>query len=242
MKKVLFLSVIALAILASGCKKNKSKALEYNDSNPINMVLRGYHQIEASSEYDITYKSLNETAVTVTKSGKLYGKNVGEAQVKIDNGYESKTVDVIVDLFTEPTFEFGCNPNRIKSLYGQPLAAGYVDTILVYQYTSNDGYSYACGEMDFFFYDGRYFESDVFIRPNVEVLMNRYLNDNFILDTILGDTMSIYRHQLDNNIICGKYASHNQWDEWCLFYARANQEKSFANVLKRRPRSSKLRY
>lgn len=242
MKKVLFISVLAFAILATGCKKEKSKSLEYNDSNPINMVLRGEHQIDVSSAYDITYKSLNETAVTVTQSGKLYGKNVGEAKVQIDNGYESRTIDVIVDLFTEPTFEFGCNTGRIKALYGEPIAAGYVDTILVYQYTTNTGYSYACGEMDFFFYNGQYFESDVYIRPNVEILLNRYLDENFTLDTIVGDTLSLYRYQLDNNIICGKYASHNQWDEWCLFYARADQEKSFANVLKRRPRSSKLRY
>lgn len=242
MKKVLFISVLAFAILATGCKKEKSKSLEYNDSNPINMVLRGEHQIDVSSAYDITYKSLNETTVTVTKSGKLYGKNVGEAKVQIDNGYESRTIDVIVDLFTEPTFEFGCNTGRIKALYGEPIAAGYVDTILVYQYTTNTGYSYACGEMDFFFYNGQYFESDVYIRPNVEILLNRYLEENFTLDTIVGDTLSLYRYQLDNNIICGKYASHNQWDEWCLFYARVDQEKSFANVLKRRPRSSKLRY
>lgn len=253
MKKVLFLSVIALAILASGCKKNKSKALEYNDSNPINMVLRGYHQIEASSEYDITYKSLNETAVTVTKSGKLYGKNVGEAQVKIDNGYESRTIDVIVDLFTEPTFEFGCNTGRIKALYGEPIAAGYVDTILVYTYTTNNGYSYACGQMDFFFYNGSYFESDVYIRPNVEVLLNRYLNENFTaIDTLkvynpyIEDSTdaAIFRNKLDNNVMCGKYAAQNEpYNEWLIFYFPVdNSEKSFANVLKRRPRSSKLRY
>lgn len=242
MKKLLFISIISFAILATGCKKDKSKALEYNDSNPINMVLRGEHQISATSEYDITYKSLNETVVTVTKTGKLYGKNVGEAQVKLDNGYESKTIDVIVDLFTEPTFEFGCNTNRIRTLYGTPYAAGYADTILVYQYTANNGYSYACGEMDFFFYNGQYFESDVYIRQNVSGPLDQYLNDNFRLDTIIGDTLKIYRNLLDNDIICGKYASHNTWNEWCLFYARADQEKSVANFLNRRPRSSKLRY
>ena len=245
MKKTLILLAI-LAVFATGCKKDKSKSLNYNDSNPIEMVLQGYHQIQATSDYDITYKAINNNSnievVTVDGSGKIYGKNVGSGQVKISNGYEDQTVDVNVALFREPTFDFGCNTSKIRDLYGRPLQSSYIsDTILVYQYTASQGYSYACGEMDFFFYNGAYYESDVYIRPSVEYLLNNYLNDNFRLDTIMGDTLSVYRHKIYNDIICGKFASHNQWNEWCLFYIQANQEKSVANILKRRPRSSKLR-
>lgn len=254
MKKILFVSIISIAILATGCKKDKSKSLEYNDSNPINMVLRGEHQINASSEYDITYQSLNETAVTVTSTGKLYGKNVGEAQVKLDNGYESKTIDVKVDLFTEPTFEFGCSPSRIRTLYGTPNA-GYVDTILVYQYTADGGYSWACGEMDFFFYDGQYFESTVYLRPNVEGLLNNYLNENFNhirdihdsivspythIDTII--TISIYRNKIDEDIVCRKAPSLNKWHELLLLYYSNPPQNLCDNSLKTLPLSSKLRY
>ena len=233
MKKLLFISIISFAILATGCKKDKSKALEYNDSNPINMVLRGEHQISATSEYDITYKSLNETVVTVTKTGKLYGKNVGEAQVKLDNGYESKTIDVIVDLFTEPTFEFGCNTNRIRTLYGTPYAAGYADTILVYQYTANNGYSYACGEMDFFFTDGKYIEADLYIRDGVEYLLENYITENFNpMDTIylhLSETDSVltfrYRNKVEDHVILGKYPSGNQYNETLLFYYHESENR-----------------
>ena len=248
MKKVLLLLVISIALLTTSCKKDKSKSLNYNDSNPISMVLQGHHQIQASSDYDITYSAINEgnkEVVTVTSDGNLYGKNVGNAKVKLDNGHENKTVDVIVDLFREPTFEFGCNTSRIRELYGKPYQSGYIsDTILAYQYTSNNGYSYACGEMDFFFYDGAYYESDVYIRPNVELMLNKYLQDNFDLDSIYGDTLSIYVNKINTNVICGKYASHNQWNEWCLFYFEDNDDnaKSVANFLNKRPRSSKLRY
>ena len=245
MKKVVFFLII-LAVLATGCKKKKSKDLNYNDSDPIEMVLRGNHQIQASSDYDISYTALNPnfTVIEVSNGGNIYGKNVGNARVKIDNSYDSRVVDVVVSLFRQPTFEFGCASSRIRDLYGRPFESGYLpgDTILCYRYTASNGYSYACGEMDFFFLNGSYYESDVYIRPSVEYLLNNYLNDNFRLDTILGDTLSVYRYKLDESIICGKFASHNQWNEWCLFYIQLNQEKSLANILKRRPRSSKFLY
>ena len=252
MKKTLFFMMI-LAVLATGCKKdNKSKSLNYNDTDPIVMALSGlYHDfdraIKVTSDYDITLTAINEPNHTVLSiyDGKLHGINVGNAKVKISNGYEDKTVDVIVDLFVEPTFDFGCNTSKIRELYGSPKASGYIsDTVLVYQYTTNKGYSYACGEMDFFFLNGAYYESDLYIRsfPPDDFLLNNYLNENFRLDTIIGDTLSVYRYNLDESIVCGKFATHNEWNEWCLFYVQLNQEKSVANILKRRPRSSKFLY
>ena len=259
MKKTLFF-VMILAVLATGCKKdNKSKSLNYNDSDPIVMALSGPeyipnvpthyfdHKIQVSSDYDITYSAINPNNIEVIKvssDGYIHGKNVGEARVKIDNGNEAKTVDVEVDLFIEPTFEFGCGTSRVRSLYGSPYQATYVeDTILLYRYTANHGYSYACGEMDFFFYDGEYFESDVYIKKSVDYLLGLYLEDNFVIDTALcNDTIDVYRNKLDSSIICGKFDPHNVWNEWCMFYVRLNEAKSFANVLNRRPRSSKLRY
>lgn len=256
MKKTLFILMISIAFLATGCKKDKSKTLNYNDSNPISLVLQGHHQIQASSDYNITYSAINEgnkEVITVTGAGNIYGKNVGAAKVKLDNGHESKIVDVKVDLFKEPTFDFGCGSSKIRELFGAPYQSAYInDTTLVYQYTANQGYSYACGEMDFFFNRGAYFEADVYIRKNCKYLLESiYLNNNFTLDEIkcdsttlanYGDTVFIYRNKLDDNIVCGKFASHNQWEEICLFYFRDNNEKSVANILKRRPRSSKFLY
>jgi len=250
MKKTVFFIMI-LAFLATGCKKDKSKSLNYSGANPIEMVLQEYYQIPASSEYDITYHASsdepNKEVITVNGSGLIYAKNVGSGKVHMSNGYENVTVDVNVSLFQQPTFEFGCRTSRIRELYGSPYNSQYInDTVLLYQYVAQYGYSYACGEMDFFFDEGSYFESDVYIRPNVEYLLNLYLEENFDIDTELSnDTLDVYRYKLDNNIICGKFDSHNQWNEFCLFYIQLAQntpEKSVANVLKRRPRSSKLRY
>ena len=260
MKKTLFFMII-LAIFATGCKKDKkSKSLNYNDSNPIVMALSGTttefdHKIQVTSDYDITYTAINNSdypVISVTSDGYIHGKNVGSAKVGISNGYESLTIDVDVDLFIEPTFEFGCTPSHIRGLYGEPRNEGYnPEGSLVFQYTGNHGYSYACGEMDFFFNEGSYYESDVYIRPTVEFLLDNYLTENFnfaydIQDTISPDTIvtvSIYKNKLDEDIICGKRLALNQWNEILLFYFRHEAtEKDFDRSLYIRPRSSKLRY
>ena len=257
MKKTVFFLII-LALLATGCKKKKSKDLNYNDSDPIEMVLRGNHQIQASSDYDISYSAINPnfTVIEVSNGGNIYGKNVGNAKVKIDNSYESRVIDVVVNLFKEPTFEFGCTSSRIRELYGRPFESGYLpgDTILCYRYTASNGYSYACGEMDFFFYNRRYYESDVYIRPKVEDLLDDYVNDNFNhtsdrFDTIVSpytqvDTIiktSYYRNKVNASLVCGITPSLNQWHEWVVFYYPSNPN-SRDNDLKRLPRSSKLWY
>lgn len=259
MRKTLFFMMI-LAVLATGCKNNKkSKSLNYSDSNPISMVLQGNHQIAASSDYDISYSAINSDphieVITVSGSGNIYGKNVGNAKVSLSNGYEEMTVDVNVALFTQPTFEFGCSSERIRALYGRPYNSGYnPEGKLVYQYTGSQGYSYACGEMDFFFNNGAYEESDVYIRPSVSYLLNNYLTENFnhyadindtipiseTQDTII--TLSVYKYKQDENIICGKRLALNQWNEILLFYFRNDPEKALDNSLKMRPRSSKFLY
>ena len=209
--------------------------LYYYDDNPIHLALMEEHKIADSSAYPIFYTTSDDTYVRVSDDGVLTGRNVGSAQVTLDNGFHSLTIDVIVDLFREPTFEFGCSTSRIRELYGTPLCSGYVnDTILVYQYTGTTGYSYACGEMDFFFDNGSYIEADVYIRPSVEYLLSRYLDENFTFVTILNDTISLYRNKIDNSVMCGKFDSHNQWNEICLFYFKDDIMKHSDAVLKRR--------
>ena len=253
MKKLVFLMVI-IAVITSGCKK-KSKSLDYSDSEPIQMVLQGKHQIQVSSEYDITYTILNtdpdKRVLTMPSEGMLYGFNVGHDKVKIDNGYESRIVDVDVSLFQVPTYEFGCSPSRIRQIYGKEFDHGTNPAgnyVLVY--CGKNGYSYACGEMDFFFDDDKYFESDVYIRSSAEFLLDNYLNEEFThlydtQDTFSQDSIipvSIYQNKNDETIFCGKRFALNEWGEIILFYFQHEEPDSIANCLKRRPRSSKFLY
>lgn len=225
--------MMILAIMATGCKK-KSQDLNYKESEPLELALRDEHKINVSSDYDVTYTSSNPLCVEANYhniNGNIFAKNVGSAQLTMSNGYNSKTVTVNVSLFIQPTFDFGCRPSVIESLYGQPYQSGYNpdDNYLVYRYTmkTNEGnYSWACGEMDFFFDDDKYVEADVYVREGVDYMLNKYLDDNFnIYDSLyihISETDSvfahIYRNKIDETVFCGKYFSGDQWNETKLFY------------------------
>ena len=248
MKKTLLFMLI-LALMATGCKKKR--ALNYNDSDPISMALLDYHQIQASSHHDISYTAINSnpnaTIIEVNSDGLIYGKNVGRAKVKLDNSYEERVIDVIVNLFREPTFSFGCSVSKIASLYGTPKNEdqGWLpgDSIFYYRYLWGSNItSWTCPEVDFFFKNGAYYEADAYIKYDFEDLLNNYLTDNFNYYTTLGDTLDVYKYKKDTTIICCKFASHNPWNEWCVFYYKNEPANSLDRALKNLPRSSKLRY
>lgn len=236
MKKVLILLAV-LAIFAAGCKKKeKSQSLNYYDSDPISMVLREYRGINVSSDYDISYSTSDDLLLEVSGRGLLYGKGVGEAQVTMSNGYESKTVGVVIDLFQEPSYEFGCPPSRIRELFGDPRETGYNDDgYLVYNYFKPNSYDpYACGQRLFYFDDNKYFRAYYLINPQVDVRLEQYLNQKFIpVDTVLGvinegDTDSIpfyiYKSRIDETIICEKFETGNINNEFGLIYYQLEEE------------------
>ena len=241
-----FLLIAILAILTTSCnKKEKSKSLNYSGSNTVTIALRDNYQINADSDYDISYSTSNSNVVTVSQNGLIYGKNVGQAQVTFTNSYESRTVDVNVDLFVEPTFEFGCNTQRIKNLYGSPYNSGNTSSgLLVYQYTQKTDYgyySYACGEMDFFFSSGAYVEADLYIREGLDALLNNYIDENFILyDTVQqiahnNDTVDcyLYRNKIDPTVTMGKFQSGNQYNETILYYYQPDNDVKWTPRLER---------
>lgn len=234
----------ALTLTLFSCKEKKSKSLNYNDSDPLSIVLQETRTVDATSDYDISYRSSNTGVLTIQNAGIIFGKNVGQAQLTLDNGYESKTVDVNVDLFRDPSLNFGCPSSEIKSQFGKPFKAGYnQEGYLVYVYTGSDGYSYACGEMDFFFESNRYIEANVYIRKNLNSLLNNHLNKDFTLtDTIkvynpnISDSTDalLYRYRDDNDIVCVRYPSENGFLETMLIYTRLD-EKGYIRKLLRNP-------
>ena len=253
MKKTLIILALVLAVLATGCKKEeKSKSLSFNGRIPYVMALRDTTALPVASEYDVTVTSSNTNVVRPYAGSVVIAWNVGVTTLAISNGYESITVPVEVELFIEPTFEFGCNPSYIRALYGAPYTAFYDNGILRYIYTAYNGYSWACGQMDFLFEDGEYIESQVYINPRVETRLNNYINENFnaydtimVYNPIIEDSVvcHVYTNKLDPTVRMGKYPSGDEWDEIFLFYIQELPTKKFdASSLKMRPRSSKFLY
>ena len=229
MKKTQILLIVAAALLATSCNK-KSKDLNYNGENPIVMALLDTIQPDIDSDYDVMMTSDNNNIVTILKNGSVCGKNVGETNINMDNGYNKLTIPVNVELFIEPTFDFGCSADEIIKHHGEPDFR-FGDSIIVYGNSNNNNMfvSYACTQMVFYLNNNaKYYESDVYIKKELDYLLNKYLEDNFIFDTIItnDDKEYFYYHnKADSRIMCGKVKNANQWEDFCLFYYRANGHK-----------------
>lgn len=230
MKRSYILLIIAMVFVATSCKKNKEldRELRYNGPNPIEMALRDKVLLEFESDYNVTVSSDNNSYVTILSGGYVYGKNVGEANVKINNYYNEVTIPVKVKLFMEPTFDFGCGVERIIEYEGVPNY-NYGDTILIYGNANVTSMfiSYTCTQKSYYLSaNGRYYESDVYLKSDMEYLLGVYLENNFIFDSTyhVSDSLAydMYHGKTDSGLKCGKFGKANQWGDYCLFYYRLN--------------------
>lgn len=221
MKKKYAILLIAIALITTACNK-KNQDLNYNGANPIKIALRDTLKLDIKSDYDVTLTSDNERDVAVIDGNSIYGKNVGSANVKMDNGYKNLTVPVTVDLFIEPSFNFGCSMSDIINDFGEPDYS-YGDSTIVYGNANNNNnfVSYTCTQMNYFFNDGAYYMSSVYIKKLVDFQLDKYLDDHFVFDSIF-TTDSIeyfmYHGKDDIHLKCDKIEGVNDWNDNCLFY------------------------
>lgn len=246
MKKFL-LVLLGVTLLFTSCKKDNS--IKYEGSDVVNIVLLEEFYLKATSNSEITYQSNNESFVTVNSEGKVFGKNVGKANVTISNGDESIVVKVIVSLFEEPTLDFGSTPEQIKDIYGNPKH-NYGDSIFIYG-SGNDWYSFAVWEMDFFFVNNAYIESDLYIRNDLSVRIDEFIDSKYyfqseVNDTIYSDDNNSYEvitgyiylnaeNPEDADILIGKIYDADEFGDICLFYTpfHYNREYDFKNFIHR---------
>lgn len=228
MKKIA-LFLLGLCCFLSSCKNN---SIKYDGPETINIVLRETLNLNASSNEPISYHSDNNLIVEIDQNGNILGKNVGETDITLSNIEEELKLHVIVSLFEEPTLEFGASPNKIKSIYGEPKR-NYGDTVFVYG-SGNNWYSWAVWEMDFFFdKKNGYYESDLYIRNDLDIRIEQYLDKKYfpydtITDTLFNDsqneivTLYLYLnepHPKDANVIVGKQYDAGPENDIRLMYA-----------------------
>ena len=188
--------------MLASCREKVDNSIKYGGGESVNIVLLEELKLNATTESDnpITYYSDNDMVVTVNSEGVIKGKNVGMANVTISNTIDVITVKVTVSLYEEPTTDFYVSKDEISKIYGQPNYIVDSGDTTVYIYGSgNDWYSYAVWEMDFFFIDDQYIESDLYIRSDVETRLDEFLNNNYYYqrsDTINqgNDTTEIYHN------------------------------------------------
>lgn len=105
MKKLFFIAFITLITL--GCSKNDDNSQLLNvTTEELNLFVNEYLTISASSSEKISYASENPLIAKVDDNGKVTAILVGETNIKVTDGKNTKSVKVIVSprntLFFEP--------------------------------------------------------------------------------------------------------------------------------------------
>lgn len=221
---ILLMTLLVLAVTA--CNENEKildRQLYYNGPNPIRMALKDSVLLDFMSDFNVTVKSDNDN-VTILDGGFIYGNNVGEANIKIDNYYYKITIPINVDLFIEPMFDFGCGVEKIIGQYGIP-DDNFGDTILAYgDFDSTNMFiSYACTEMNFLLNEnGKYYKSDIYVNGNLGNLLGLYMDEKFTFDSICnsssGFEYEMYHSKTDSSLKCSKFGNANQYGDFCLSY------------------------
>lgn len=222
MKKIA-LFLLGITILLSACKPKNKYEIDYDGPNEINITLTEEYNLNISSDDPLTFYSDNEIIATVSPSGVVKGKNIGEANIIASNSQNSITIKVVVSLFEEPTLNFYCKPSYIKELYGTPRRE--TDSVYIYG-GSEEWYSFAVWRMDFFFINKQYVEADLYIRKDLEIRIDEYLNENYIYKNKFTDTNNNITYDVylnDENpenatVLVGKVKDVGPYQDICLFY------------------------
>lgn len=126
MKRFMF-AVMAIATIAfAGCEKGedaKSNVIQLTSSDQT-MYYDDEFQINATSDTPITYTSENEYHAEVSASGLVTAGRVGETNIVLTNGEDTKKVKITVrpqsNLYPEPDLTFGMSRSAVKAKLGTP--------------------------------------------------------------------------------------------------------------------------
>ena len=123
MKKILFALLCAFAVLATGCQEKEDTGITLSETE-VTLNSAEKYQIAAESQTPITYTSENEYHATVDKQGLVTAMFVGETDIVLDNGEDTKKLHVIIEpkynLYEEPVIDFGITKDELISMLGEP--------------------------------------------------------------------------------------------------------------------------
>jgi hypothetical protein len=120
MKKKLFLCTFVVVIFTTlvGCSKDGDDGLSITSPNNVELTSKGTSQITCSDS-KASYSSEDEYVATVSESGLITAKRIGETYIDVNGQQAVKvTVKPIITSFTEPQFLFGATKEEVYSKVG----------------------------------------------------------------------------------------------------------------------------
>lgn len=125
MKAYRVITMVSLLLLAVCCSKEPELTYDINlATNSISLYSLEEFQIEATSDYPLTYESADEYNATVDAQGKVKAFFIGSTTITVSNAQQSKSIPVTVkpkyNTYNEPTIPFGITPDELLSKAGTP--------------------------------------------------------------------------------------------------------------------------
>ena len=125
MIKTLFLIGAVLSLLLVSCSKDDEvDNLITLASSEKTLYFGDEYQIEATSNTPILYSSENEYHTSISESGLVTARFVGETNIVLSNGNDTQkvliTVKPKINLYPEPNLEFGISKSALIAKYGTP--------------------------------------------------------------------------------------------------------------------------
>jgi hypothetical protein len=144
MKRILFYvtAIVSLTLFAA-CSKDDGDGFNITSSKSVQLTSQKTSQIECSDS-KATYASENGYVATVSETGLITGRRIGETYIDV-NGQKSIKVSVtpVYTQFTEPQFLFGATKDEVYAKVGTNYSISD-DNGIVYTKTSDRtrGYIY----------------------------------------------------------------------------------------------------
>lgn len=124
MKKILFALVLAFPFVFTGCSSDENDNAIILKSSEVTLIHTEKHQIDATSDSKIMYRSEDEYHAKVSESGLITAGKVGETNILLTSSGDTKKVKVIVKpestMYPEPNLEFGISKDDLIKKIGTP--------------------------------------------------------------------------------------------------------------------------
>ena len=179
MNKIHFVFWVLLSILLSNCSKDKEQEKQITiEIEEITLFYGDVHQIESSSNLPVTYTSKNGYHASVSKSGLITARFVGETDIVLSNGSDTKKIHVTVkpknNLYPSPNLEFRLTKEILIAKLGPPDT----ETLSSMSYTN---FSDKAPIVTYFFTD--YFKmnkADVYVKSEYSPDLETFLSERYL--------------------------------------------------------------
>ncbi|WP_334167661.1 Ig-like domain-containing protein [Phocaeicola paurosaccharolyticus] len=117
-RKLFYVTAIVSLTLFAACSKDDGDDLKITSSRNVELISKKTSQIECSDS-KATYASENGYVATVSETGLITGRRIGETYIDV-NGQKSIKVSVtpVYTQFTEPQFLFGATKDEVYTKVG----------------------------------------------------------------------------------------------------------------------------